>query len=160
MDQDFLFRWLRERCPQAQIARVASEGDQLLVLTARPGVIIGKGGARLEALRSELAQLGGPTEWHIHEIRRPELEPVLVADALVMNLEAGVDPESAIVRAAQRSIRAGARWVWLRVTGALWLSHEEAAEGEAGAGELRSAVREAQLPAGAISCEVQLRPPS
>jgi small subunit ribosomal protein S3 len=158
MDHDSLFQWLRGRLPNAQIARIELDSDQLTIYTGRPGIVIGKNASTIEALHRELEAMGVPARLHICELRRIELEPLLVADSLVGKLEAEVEPESAIVRTAQLVTRAGARSIWIHVSGALQLTHEE--HGEPGPGERRSAVREGQVAGGAIRCEVELLVPS
>lgn len=114
-----LFQQLRAQYPGCGIAEVEVEGDAVRVFTARPGLLIGKRGATAEKLIAELkGARGEATTLNIVEVRRPELEAVLVADHVANNVAAGV-PKERLARLAQGPLRAGALGCRVVVTGAL-----------------------------------------
>jgi small subunit ribosomal protein S3 len=90
------------------------------VHTAKPGIVIGKGGANVEALRQ---QVGKPTarkvKLEIKEIRQPELDAVLVAANIAQQLQRRIAFRKAIKQALQRTMKAGAKGVRIAVAGRL-----------------------------------------
>ncbi|MFZ5440342.1 MAG: KH domain-containing protein [Myxococcota bacterium] len=114
-----LFQQLRAQYPGCDIAEVEVEGDVVRVHTARPGLLIGKRGATAERLTAELkGARGEATSLQILEVRRPELEALLVADHVANNVAARV-PLERLQRFAQNPLRAGALGCRVVVTGAL-----------------------------------------
>jgi small subunit ribosomal protein S3 len=90
------------------------------VHTARPGVIIGRKGSEIEALRSELLrQFGQEVQVYIVEIRRPEAEAQLVAENIAFQLERRVAFRRAMKRAVQGAMRMGAKGVRINCSGRL-----------------------------------------
>lgn len=90
------------------------------VKTARPGVIIGKKGGGIEALRSELSStLGVPVHLNIEEIKKPELEATLVAESIAQQLEQRVMFRRAMKRAVTSALKSGAKGVKVCVSGRL-----------------------------------------
>lgn len=88
--------------------------------TARPGIVIGRGGAAQAQLRKDLRELTGKNvRTNIMEIKQPETNAYLVARAVAEQLERRVSPRRAIKMAADRVIRAGAIGVKLMVGGRL-----------------------------------------
>lgn len=117
---DELFQFIRGRYPKAQVAAVTLEGDSLVISTARPGLLIGKEGAVFEKLCAELAAHRGiKSEVKLVEIRRPELEPQLVADDVAMKLSRGRPPEKLLEVIAEQCLRVGAKGCAIEVTGAI-----------------------------------------
>lgn len=115
-----LFDWLRERHPRAQIARVDVEQQThdgtavtvVVVSSAKPGLLIGKDGATANALVAALEErFGGAADLQIVELRRPELEPQLVADHVVKSVGHGRAVDDVCAMAIENSLRAGARGV-------------------------------------------------
>ena len=109
---------------QAGISKVVIERPhkkcRVTVHTARPGVLIGKKGADIEKLRSQLARL---TESEVHlnivEVRKPEVDATLVAEGIAQQLERRVAFRRAMKRAVQTALRSGAVGIRINVAGRL-----------------------------------------
>ncbi len=93
---------------------------RVTVHTARPGVLIGKKGADIEKLRGELARLTA-SEVHLNilEIRKPDIDAVLVAENIAQQLERRVAFRRAMKRAVQSALRSGAVGIRINVSGRL-----------------------------------------
>ena len=93
---------------------------RVTVHSARPGVLIGKKGADIEKLRSELARL---TESEVHlnivEVRKPEIDATLIAENIAQQLERRVAFRRAMKRAVQSALRLGAIGIRINVSGRL-----------------------------------------
>jgi len=110
--------------PDAGISRIEIDRNANLVTvtvhTAKPGIVIGRGGARVEELRNSLEQLtGGRVRVNIQEIRTPELDAYLVARAVADQLERRVAFRRAVKQAVQRTMQRGAEGVRIAVAGRL-----------------------------------------
>jgi small subunit ribosomal protein S3 len=109
---------------EAAISRVEIErGPQTVAVTlhtGRPGIVIGRGGQRVEELRRGLEALTGKqVRLNIHEIRVPELDAQLVAQNIAEQLERRVSHRRAMAQAIQRAMQRGALGVKVRVSGRL-----------------------------------------
>jgi len=116
--------YLRERLAQASISRIDIERPaqtaRITIHTARPGIVIGKKGEDVERLRSDLARMMGvPVHVNIEEIRKPELDALLVAQNVAQQLERRVQFRRAMRRVIQNAMRLGAEGVKVRVSGRL-----------------------------------------
>jgi small subunit ribosomal protein S3 len=90
------------------------------VHTAKPGIVIGKGGANVEALRTNIGKLTDKkAKLEIKEILQPELDGMLVAQNVAGQLERRIAFRKAIKQAIQRTIKAGAKGVKIQVSGRL-----------------------------------------
>jgi small subunit ribosomal protein S3 len=88
--------------------------------TARPGIVIGKSGSEVDALRKELHKVTGkPVRVNIREIKRPELDAKLVAQSIAEQLENRVAFRRAMKRALTSAMRSGAKGVKVQVSGRL-----------------------------------------
>ena len=119
-----LRKFLREKLGQAGVARVVVERPakkpRVTIYAARPGVIIGKKGQDIEKLRQELkAQAGAEVQLNIVEIRKPEIEAVLVAENIAQQLERRVSFRRAMKRAVQSAMRLGAQGIRINCAGRL-----------------------------------------
>jgi small subunit ribosomal protein S3 len=109
---------------QAGIAKVIIERPhrkcRVTVHAARPGILIGKKGADIEKLRGELARLTS-SEVHLNivEIRKPEIDAVLVAETIAQQLERRVAFRRAMKRSIQSALRLGAHGIKIVVSGRL-----------------------------------------
>ena len=116
--------FIKAECKQAGIARVIIERPhkkcRVTIHAARPGVIIGKKGADIEALRKKLAALT-TSELHLNivEVRKPELDAALVAESIGQQLERRVSFRRAMKRAVQNAMRMGALGIRVNVAGRL-----------------------------------------
>jgi len=109
---------------RAGIDRVEIERSRnqvtVTLFTARPGVVIGRGGAGIEELKTQLQKLiEGPVRVVIEEVKKPELRAQLVADNVAGQLERRISFRRAIKSTADASMRAGAKGVKIVVAGRL-----------------------------------------
>lgn len=110
--------------PDAGISRVEIERNSnqvtVTVHTARPGIVIGRGGQRVDELRNALEGVTGKrVRVNIVEVRLPELEAPLVARAVAEQIERRVSHRRAIKQAALRAMQRGAHGVRIKVSGRL-----------------------------------------
>jgi small subunit ribosomal protein S3 len=125
LQQDLkLRRAIKKGCPDGGIARVEIErqGDEvcLTLYSARPGILIGRKGQNVEALRSELEKISGERiRLTIREIERPELEACLVAQNIADQIERGVPFRRAMRQATFRTLQAGAKGIKVKCAGRL-----------------------------------------
>ncbi len=116
--------YLRKRLSQASISRIdiqrPAQNARISIHTARPGIVIGKKGEDVERLRGEVAELMGvPVHINIEEIRKPELDALLVAENVAQQLERRVQFRRAMRRVIQNAMRLGAQGIKVRVAGRL-----------------------------------------
>jgi small subunit ribosomal protein S3 len=109
---------------KASIAKIIIERTLKLVTvtinTARPGVIIGKGGQEVDKLKEELKKLTKKEiQINIFEVKRPELDARLVADGISRQLEARISFRRAIKMAIAGSMRMGAEGIKVKISGRL-----------------------------------------
>lgn len=117
-------RYIKNRFYTAGVSRVeierAANRAKISIHTARPGMIIGKGGQEVDRLRKELEeQTGKQLQINIVEVKRPELDAQLVAENIAFQLERRISFRRAMRQAQQRTIRAGALGIKVRVSGRL-----------------------------------------
>ena len=118
--RDFIHR----EAKQAGVSKVIIERPhrkcRVTVHAARPGVIIGKKGADIDALRRKLASMTA-SELHLNivEIRKPELDAQLVAESIAQQLERRVSFRRAMKRSVQNAMRMGALGIRVNVAGRL-----------------------------------------
>ncbi len=116
--------YLRKRLAQASISRIEIERPaqtaRITIHTARPGIVIGKKGEDVERLRQEIsAMMKVPVHVNIEEIRKPELDALLVAQNVAQQLERRVQFRRAMRRVIQNAMRLGAQGIKVRVAGRL-----------------------------------------
>jgi small subunit ribosomal protein S3 len=88
--------------------------------TARPGIVIGKSGSEVDALRKDLHKLTGkPVKVNIREVKRPELDAKLVAQSIAEQLQNRVAFRRAMKRALTSAMRSGAQGCKVQVSGRL-----------------------------------------
>lgn len=117
-------RYVKARLKHAGISRIIIERPadkvKVTVHTARPGVVIGKKGSEIEALRRDLAkEFGQMVDVYIVEIRRPEAEAQLVAENIAFQLERRIAFRRAMKRAMQGAMRMGAKGIKVQCSGRL-----------------------------------------
>ena len=122
---DFKVRdFLRGKLKEAMVSNISIErptgAAKITIHSARPGVIIGKQGADIEALQKELTKIMGvPAQVNIQEITQPDLDARLVADGIANQLERRVMFRRAMKRAVQNSMRSGAQGIKVELSGRL-----------------------------------------
>jgi small subunit ribosomal protein S3 len=125
LEEDLKMRkFIMETLPQAAISKVVIERPAKLcrvsIYAARPGVIIGKKGADIEKLRSQLAAMtSSDVKLNIVEIRKPEIDAKLVAQGIADQLIRRVAFRRAMKRAVQSALRLGAEGIKITCSGRL-----------------------------------------
>ncbi|BAS67294.1 30S ribosomal protein S3 [Bathymodiolus septemdierum thioautotrophic gill symbiont] len=118
--RDFLFEELKEASvSRVQIERLANNA-KVIIHTARPGIVIGKKGADIEALKVIITKMMGvPVHISIEEIKKPELDARLVAENIAQQLEKRVMYRRAVKRVLGNATRLGAQGIKVMVSGRL-----------------------------------------
>ena len=128
LHNDIIIRnYLLKKLAHASVSRVTIERTDkvvhIAVHTARPGIVIGKKGGDIEALRREVADISGLSLNHvqisIEEIRKPETDAILVASGIALQLERRIMYRRAMKRAVQNTIRLGALGIKVCISGRL-----------------------------------------
>lgn len=98
----------------------AADRVKVIIYTAKPGIIIGKGGANVDKLRGELQKFTSRKVFvDIKEIKRPDRDAQLVAESIASQLESRVSFRRAVKQAMQRTMKAGALGIKASVSGRL-----------------------------------------
>jgi small subunit ribosomal protein S3 len=124
MEDDKIRRYLHTRLQKASISSIIIERTLKLITvtikTARPGVIIGKGGQEVDKLKEELKALTQKeVQINIYEIKRPELDARLVSDSIARQLEARISFRRATKMAVSSAMRMGAEGIRIQLSGRL-----------------------------------------
>src|SRR2546426_9825435 len=119
-----LRRSIKERFRDAGVAKIEIERSvnqvTVTIHTAKPGVVIGKGGAKVEELRQTLGKTTGKAvKVNIFEIRFPEVDANLIAENVAQQLERRVSFRKVLKQTVQRSMKSGAKGVRVAVSGRL-----------------------------------------
>ena len=117
-------KYLKVRLVKASVSRIAIERTLKLVTvtihTARPGIIIGKGGQEVETLKQEIKKITDKEiQINIFEVKRPELEATLVADSIARQVEGRISYKRATKMAIASTMRMGAEGIKVQVSGRL-----------------------------------------
>ena len=117
-------RYLEARLSKGGISKIYFERTLKLVTvtitTARPGLIIGKGGQEVDKLKEELKKLTGKDiQINIFEIKRPELDAKLVGDSIARQIEGRISFRRAMKMAIASTMRMGAEGIKIQVSGRL-----------------------------------------
>jgi small subunit ribosomal protein S3 len=115
-------KYLNARLAKASVSRIIIERTLKLVTitvnTARPGIIIGKGGQEVDKLKEELKKITNKeVQINIFEIKRPELDAVLVANNVAKQIEGKISYRRAIKMAIASTMRMGAEGIKIMVSG-------------------------------------------
>jgi len=98
----------------------AANRVNVTIHTAKPGMVIGKGGSEVEAIRAHIAKMTGKKiHINISEVKNPELDAILVAESIAQQLERRVSFRRAMKQAIQRTMRAGAKGIKVTTSGRL-----------------------------------------
>ncbi|MFN2645967.1 MAG: 30S ribosomal protein S3 [Burkholderiales bacterium] len=117
--------FLKRKLAHASVGRVLIERPakdaRITIFSARPGVVIGKKGEEIEALKAELRRIMGVQQVHVNieEIRKPEIDAQLIADSIAQQLEKRIMFRRAMKRAMQNAMRLGAQGVKIMSAGRL-----------------------------------------
>ena len=117
-------KYVIARIPKGGISKIIIERTikriTLTIHTARPGVVIGKGGSEVDLIKEELKQLTNKdVQINIFEIKRPELDAKLVGESVAQQLKARISYRRAMKQAIASAIRVGAQGIKIKVSGRL-----------------------------------------
>ncbi|GGG10918.1 30S ribosomal protein S3 [Paenibacillus aceti] len=116
---------LKNKLKDSAVSRIeierAANRVNVTIHTAKPGMVIGKGGSEVEILRNEITKIAGGKKVHINisEIKHPDLDAILVAESIAQQLERRVSFRRALKQAIQRTMRSGAKGIKTAVSGRL-----------------------------------------
>jgi small subunit ribosomal protein S3 len=116
--------YVKDKLKHAGVAKVemerAANKVKIIISTARPGVVIGKKGTGIDALKAEIQKLT-PNEvfLNIQEVRKPDLDAQLVSENIALQLEKRISWRRALKKALAAGIRGGVRGIKIRVSGRL-----------------------------------------
>ncbi len=123
--QDLKVReYIKEKLAHASVSRIQinrpAKNAQVIIHTARPGIVIGKKGEDIDKLKLEVSKIMGvPVKISVEEIRKPELDAQLVAAGIAQQLEKRIMYRRAMKRAVTNTMRLGAQGVKINVAGRL-----------------------------------------
>src|SRR6218665_561991 len=117
-------KYLNARLAKASVSRIVIERTLKLVTitvcTARPGIIIGKGGQEVDKLKEELKKITDKDiQINIFEIKRPELDAILVAESIAKQIENRISYRRAVKMAMTSTMRMGAEGIKVQISGRL-----------------------------------------
>ena len=117
-------KYLRIRLSKGSVSKIAIERTLKLVTitihTARPGIIIGKGGQEVETLKQEINKITNKEiQINIFEVKKPELEATLVADSIARQIEGRISYKRAIKMSIASTMRMGAEGIKVQISGRL-----------------------------------------
>ncbi|MEL0454810.1 30S ribosomal protein S3 [Flavobacteriaceae bacterium SZ-1-7] len=123
-EDDKIRKYVHVRLSKASVSRVIIERTLKLVTvtitTARPGIIIGKGGQEVDKLKEELKKITGKeVQINIFEIKRPELDAFLVASSIARQIENRISYRRAIKMAIAATMRMNAEGIKVQISGRL-----------------------------------------
>ena len=124
VEDEKIRKYLQVRIPKGGISKVVIERTMkritLTIHTSRPGIVIGKGGGEVDAIREEIKKITGKdVQINISEIKRPELDARLVADGIARQLEARISFRRAIKMSIASTMRMGAEGIKVKISGRL-----------------------------------------
>ncbi|QDA60733.1 30S ribosomal protein S3 [Hymenobacter jejuensis] len=124
VEDEKIRKYIMARIPKGGISRIVIERTlkriTITINTARPGVVIGKGGAEVDKIKDELKQITSKdVQINIFEIKRPELDAKLVGESIAQQLQARISFRRAMKQAIQGAIRVGAEGIKVQVSGRL-----------------------------------------
>jgi small subunit ribosomal protein S3 len=116
--------FIRKKLAHASVSRIQihrpAKNARIVIHTARPGIVIGKKGEDIEALRQEISKMMGvPVNIGVEEVRKPELDAYLVAESIAGQLMRRIMFRRAMKRAVTNAMRLGAEGIKVRVSGRL-----------------------------------------
>jgi small subunit ribosomal protein S3 len=124
VEDENIRKYVFARIPKGGISKIVIERTlkriTLTINTARPGVVIGRGGAEVDKIKEELKKITGKdVQINIFEVKRPELDAVLVADSISQQLRARISYRRAMKQAIAATMRVGAQGIKIKLSGRL-----------------------------------------
>lgn len=118
--REFLEKKLKTAAVSSITIERPAQNINVVIHTARPGIVIGKKGEDIDRMRKAISQMTGlPTQVSVEEVRKPEIDSQLVADGICQQLEKRVMFRRAMKRSVQSAMRAGAQGVKVMISGRL-----------------------------------------
>ena len=123
-EDDKIRKYINIRLARASVSRIPIERTMKMITvtihTARPGIIIGKGGQEVETLKEELKKLTKKdVQVNIFEVKRPELEATLVANGIARQIEGRISYKRAIKMSIASTMRMGSEGIKVQISGRL-----------------------------------------
>ena len=123
-EDDKIRKYINIRLARASVSRIPIERTMKMITvtihTARPGIIIGKGGQEVETLKAEMKKLTKKdVQVNIFEVKRPELEATLVANGIARQIEGRISYKRAIKMSIASTMRMGAEGIKVQISGRL-----------------------------------------
>ena len=117
-------KYIKARIPKGGISKIIIERTikriTITIHTARPGVVIGKGGQEVDRIKEELKKLTSKdVQINIFEIKRPELDAKLVGESIAQQLQARISYRRAMKQAIASAVRVGAQGIKVKCSGRL-----------------------------------------
>lgn len=124
VEDEQIRKYVLARIPKGGISKIIIERTikrvTLTINTARPGVVIGKGGAEVDKIKEELKKITGKdVQINIFEIKRPEMEALLVGESIAQQLKARISYRRAMKQAIAGTMRVGALGIKIKLSGRL-----------------------------------------
>lgn len=124
IEDEKIRNYVYARIPKGGISKIVIERTlkriTLTINTARPGVVIGKGGAEVDKIKEELKKITGKdVQINIFEIKRPELDAKLVGESIAQQLQARISYRRAMKQAIASTMRVGAQGIKVKCSGRL-----------------------------------------
>lgn len=125
VEDDKIRKYLNVRLAKANLSRIIIERTVKLITvtinTARPGIIIGKGGKEVDKLKEELKKITSDKEVQVNilEVKRPELDALIVANSVARQIEGRVAYRRAVKNSISTTMRMGALGIKIQVSGRL-----------------------------------------
>ena len=115
-------KYINFRIPRGGISKIVIERTlkllEITIHSARPGIIIGKGGSEVDKLKGELKKLTGKdVQINIFEIKRPEVDAKLIGNSIAQQLRARISHRRAMKQAIASAVRVGAKGIKIKVSG-------------------------------------------
>ena len=124
VEDEKIRKYILARIPKGGISRIIIERTlkriTITINTARPGVVIGKGGAEVDKIKEELKNITNKdVQINIFEIKRPEIDAKLIGESIAQQLQARISFRRAMKMAIQAALRVGAEGIKVQVSGRL-----------------------------------------
>jgi len=124
VEDEKIRKYILARIPKGAISKIIIERTlkriTLTVNTARPGVVIGKGGSEVDKIKEELKKLTNKeVQINIFEIKRPELDAQLLGESIAQQLKARISYRRAMKQAIASAMRVGAQGIKIKLSGRL-----------------------------------------
>jgi small subunit ribosomal protein S3 len=124
VEDEKIRKYILARIPKGGISKIIIERTlkriTITINTARPGVVIGKGGQEVDKIKEELKKVTNKdVQINIFEIKRPELDAKLVGESVAQQLQARISFRRAMKQAIQSALRVGAEGIKIQVSGRL-----------------------------------------